>query len=184
MSLHNTENRWGSLAQLLHWGIFFLIVAAWWWVESAHELPKGDAGRGELMMLHKSAGLSVFFLVWLRLAWRMANPTPRSLIVSLWQDRVARLTHWALYGLMILMPLTAILASQFGGRPLPFFGLFEIAPLLAENKALAKPLMGLHKEVLWPTLCLLVLLHVAAALWHQFIVKDGLLRRMLPGAKD
>lgn len=184
MALYNTANRWGALAQLLHWGIFLLIVSAWWVVEAAGELPKGDAARGELMLLHKSMGFTVFLLVWLRLAWRLANPTPRSLIVSPWQDRAARLTHWALYGLMIAMPLSAMLAAQLGGRPLPWFGLFEIAPFLAENKDLAKALMGLHKDVFWPLLSGLVLLHAAAALWHQLIIKDGLLRRMLPGARD
>lgn len=182
MSMKNTENRWGAIAQLFHWLMFLVILGAWFAVESAHDLPKGDPGRGEWMGLHKSLGLTVFFLVWLRLAWRLANPTPKALATVAWQRTLATLTHWALYALMLLMPLSAMLASQYGGRPLAWFSIVEITPFLEANKPLAGQLMGLHKDVFWPLLLILVALHALAGIWHHVGTKDDTLKRMLPGS--
>ena len=78
------------------------------------------------------------------------------------------------------VPLTGMLASQFGGRVVSWFGLFDIPVLLAPDKAFAGQLMGLHKDLLWPLLLVLLAGHVGAALWHHVITRDRTLRRMLP----
>lgn len=184
MSLRNTDARWGWLAQLFHWLIFLLILGAWFAIETKGDFPKGSPERGLWMGYHKAFGLSVFLLVWVRLGWRLSCPVPRPLIVSPWQDRVAQLVHWGLYAIMIFMPLTGLLNSQFGGRPVSWFGVFEIPVLVAENKELAGTLKEVHEGVLWPLLLLLLTVHVLAALWHHFVVKDATLRRMLPWGRS
>lgn len=180
MSARNTTDSWGWVAKSLHWLIFFLMLAAWFAVESHEDFPKGSAERAQWVLLHKSFGASVFFLVWLRLYWRLSGLVPEPEPAPRWQLRLASLMHWALYAMMILMPLSALMASQFSGRPAPFFGIFEIPAVLAGNKPLAGQLMGLHKEILWPLLLVLIAGHAGAALWHHFLTKDRTMRRMLP----
>lgn len=183
MTARNTEQQWGWVAKTFHWLIFLLMVAAWFAVESHEYFPKGSAERAQRMMLHKSFGVSVFFLVWWRLGWRFYSSPPLEEPASRWQLLAASAVHWALYGLMIAMPLSALVASQLSGRVVNFFGFFDIPVLLAQNKALAGQLMGLHKDVLWPLLIVLVAGHAAAALWHHFITRDRALKRMLPFGK-
>lgn len=180
MAARNTAMKWGWVAQLLHWLTFLLIVGAWFAVEQRELFPKGSPERGAWMDLHKALGLSVFFLFWLRLGWRLSGPAPSPVITHVWQHRASVAVHWALYAVLLLMPLSGLLMSQFGGRPVSWFGLFEIPVLVSENKELASQIKEMHTDVWWPLLCVLVALHAAAALWHQFIVGDGTLRRMLP----
>lgn len=183
MPLCNTSQQWGWLAKTFHWIIFLLILSAWVAVESHEGHPKGSAERAQWMLLHKSLGVCVLFLVWLRLGWRLSNTGPAPEKASRWQLLGANAVHWLLYGLMIVMPLSGFLASQFSGRILSFFGAFDIPVFLAENKPLATQLMDLHKDILWPLLLLFVAAHVAAALWHHFVSRDRTLKRMLPFGK-
>lgn len=180
MSARNTSRHWGWVAMSFHWLMFVLIVAAWFAVDQHENFPKGSAERSEWMGLHKAFGLSVFFLVWLRLAWRFSGATPDPVMTSKWQHRAATAVHWALYFLMIMMPLSGLIMSQFDGRVVSWFGIFDIPLVLQENKELAKQVKELHEDVWWPLLLAMAGVHMAAALWHQFIVKDGTLKRMLP----
>lgn len=180
MSTRSTTNHWGSIARFFHWSVFLLIVAA---VAAyiAHDFfPKESAERIFCIMLHKSFGFTIALLMVARIIWRFVDTTPEPVAGPQWQMLATKAVHGALYLMLILMPLSGALASQFAGRPIPFFGLFEVAPFLAENKETAKMLMGLHREVFAPILVVLIAGHVAAALWHQFVTKDGLMKRMLP----
>ncbi|MFZ5724344.1 MAG: cytochrome b [Pseudomonadota bacterium] len=178
MLLKNTEQRWGLVAQLFHWSMFLLIAGAWFAVESHEDFPKGSAERAEWMALHKALGVTIFALVWFRLAARLTQSSPAPSGAA-WQRRLAWATHAALYLLMILMPLTGLLASQFGGKPVAWFGLFEIPVWVTEDRERAKQIMEVH-EAGWSLLLTLIVLHAGAALYHQLVLKDGLLRRMLP----
>ena len=180
MSARNSAQRWGWVAQLFHWGMFLLIVGAWFAVEQAGEMPKGSPERGEWMGLHKAIGLTVFFLLWARLGWRLSGPVPDPVITNVWQHRLAVVVHWGLYIVMLMMPLSGLMMSQFGGRDVSWFGLFEVPVFLGENKELAAQIKELHTDVWWPLLLVLVALHVVGALWHQVIVKDGTMNRMRP----
>ena len=185
MTARNTAHVWGWVAKAFHWLMFLLIVGAWFAVTQHEAYPKGSDERAAFMLVHKSIGLTVFFLIWWRLGWRLfggALPTPDP--APQWQLKSATLLHWALYALMILMPLSGILMSQFGGRPVPWFGLFEIPAFLPENKALAGNIKNMHEHVWWPLLLGLSVAHVAAALWHHIVMKDKTLKRMLPFGKS
>lgn len=177
MQLTNTEQRWGLVARLLHWATFLVILGAWYAVEMHSDFPKGSDERAQWMMLHKALGLSVFFLVWLRLGARIGQTTPAATGTAL-QQKLAKGIHLGLYALMIGMPLGGLLAMQLFGAPVSWFGLFEIPVFLAENKELGKNIIELH-EAAWSVLFVLVIAHMGAAGYHQFVKKDGTLRRML-----
>lgn len=178
MPLRNSATSWGLIARLLHWLLFLLVVGAWYAVETHEEFPKGTPERAEWMRLHFSIGLAVFALVWARLGWRLSGTVPAPVPGPRWQQQTAVLVHWALYLVLILMPLAGLLTVQFNGRDIAWFGLVDIPRLVAENKETAELMEEVHADVLWPVLLALVALHAAAAFWHHFRVKDDTLRRM------
>ncbi len=182
MTARNTNQQWGWVAKSLHWVIFLLILGAWLAVDLREVYPKGSDERATLMWLHKSLGASVFFLVWLRLGWRLSGPVPVPYPAPSWQLYAATFAHWALYALMIAMPFSGLLMSQLGGRDTSWFGVFTIPAFLPLDKELAGQIKELHQSVLWPLLLITVAGHAGAALWHHFVQKDGTLRRMLPGS--
>jgi cytochrome b561 len=178
MSLRNTADRWGLVARIFHGLFFLLVLGAWLAVDMHEDYPKGSAERAQWMLLHKSFGATVFFLIWARLAWRLSGDVPAPLPGPRWQQWSSAFVHGALYVMLILMPLSGLLWSQFGDRPVSWFGLFEIPVFVTPDKALAGQLGELHKHVLWPTLLTLIAVHAVAALWHHFWRKDDTLRRM------
>lgn len=181
MPLTNTHQRWGLLSQAFHWLIFLLILGAWFAIETREEFPKGSAERTEWMLLHKSLGVSIFFLVWLRIGARFAQVTPAGVGTDI-QQKLATGVHLALYALLIAMPVTGILASQFEARPVAWFGVFELPNLVAANEDMVETLEELH-EAGFNALLVLVGIHAAGALYHHFVAKDGVLKRMLPWGK-
>jgi cytochrome b561 len=88
--------------------------------------------------------------------------------------------HALLYLLMLALPLIGVLMSNAAGRPILFWTLFTLPALIGPDPALAKTLKGAH-EILADGILILVGLHVIAALYHQYILKDGTLQRMTPG---
>ena len=129
---------------------------------------------------HKWIGITVFLLAALRLAWRWrVPPPPWPRTMPAWQRRAALLAHRALYALMLLVPLSGWLYSSATGVSVVYLSLVPLPNLVPKDKSLASALLVVH-QALDATLALLVLLHVAAALKHQWIDRDGLLSRMLP----
>lgn len=175
--LKNTETNYGIIAKGFHWLLFlmlgFMIVAG----NLLEEMPKG-AEKIEAAGVHKSLGLLVLALVALRLIWRLINTTPRDPEgTPAIQGLVAHAMHWALYLLMFAQPIVGILMSQAAGYPVRFFGLYELPTLVGKNQSLAEICHDAHGAV-WIALLLLVLVHAGGALYHHFIVKDDVLRRM------
>lgn len=181
MNLSNTDTRWGLVAQGFHWLMFLVIAGAWFAVENHENFPKGSDERAQWMMIHKSLGLTIFFLVWLRIGARLSMPTPAA-VGEGFLLLVSKVVGLGLYALMIAMPVTGLLASQFYGKPVSWFGVFEIPVVLGEDKAVGKQLMELH-EAGFGLLLFLLLLHVGGALKHHFIAKNDVLTRMLPWGK-
>jgi cytochrome b561 len=96
-----------------------------------------------------------------------------------WQRLAAQINHWALYALLFAMPLTGWMMSSASNYPVSWFGLAQLPDLVAPDRSLKELLEEVH-ELLAIVLIALALLHVAAALKHQFFDRDGLLFRMLP----
>jgi cytochrome b561 len=158
-----------------------------------------DLGVFRAFQLHKSIGLTVLALSAVRLGWRLANRAP-TLPAHMpgWERFAAQATHWAFYVLMIALPLTGWLYVSAGwsfetNRPLVvethYFGLFKVPFLLgltqanaAVRSSAAHTSLITHWALGWATLALSAL-HIAAALKHQFIDRDGVLAHMVPGAQ-
>lgn len=175
----NTIERWGSVSIGLHWTIAALVLL----VQVPAGLTMVAAGPGQLQNalynVHKTTGLVIFTLAVVRLAWRTGQPVP-ALPADLpaWQRVSARLTHGLLYLLLFLMPLSGFLYTALGGFPVPLLGLYDLARLMPENKPLAEVFKGVHLTLQF-VLYAVVALHVAGALQHHLIRRDGVLRRML-----
>jgi cytochrome b561 len=179
--------RYSLPAIFLHWGIAILIVVNVW-LGFRYQSLNGFA-QFQVLQWHKSVGVTILVLAVLRVSWRMLNPPPAALPSVLpWQRKAARYAHGMLYILMVLLPLTGwIIVSAsptnirtllYGAIPWPHLG-FVHSLVLAQRKSVEAVSTGIHHLLLY-ILCGLVLLHVSAALKHQFYDQDDLLARMLP----
>lgn len=179
MPARNSSVRYGSVAQFLHWAIFVLLIIQVTLGKVAHELPVG-LERLVMMSRHKSFGITILGLALLRLAWRWIDRPPPPPPMPRWQEIAARLNHWALYALLFALPLTGWLMSSAANRPVSWFGLAQLPDFIAPNPGLKEVFEEVHEALVY-VLLLLAGVHVAAALKHQFVDRDGLLWRMLPG---
>ena len=175
--------RYTSIAIILHWVMALLIFATWSIAIAIDDMPLSPA-RISGLSWHKWLGVTIFFLVLLRILWRITHPAPPlKLAMPAWQERAMQLTHIALYLLMLLIPIVGWLMSSAKGYTVNYFGLFELPDLVDKDKALERLLKEMH-ELMANGLMILVGLHIAAALKHQFIDKDGLLSRMTFGGSS
>jgi cytochrome b561 len=182
MSRKTDEIRFGPLLIGLHWLMLLLILAVYLCIELRVLYPRGSEIREALKTWHFMLGLSIFALVWLRLAVRLAGRAPRiSPAPPAWQLHIAHATELAIYLFMIAMPLIgwAILSAE--GAPVPFFGL-QLPQLTGESEALAKRLEEVH-ELIGNVGYFLIGIHAAGALVHHYIQRDDTLSRMLPGTR-
>ena len=172
-------NSYTAVAKLFHWGMAVLIggLLALGFVMTDMEL---SPEKLQYYAWHKWAGVSVFALVWLRLAWRVMNPPPAYPdSMSPMLKTMAHLGHAALYGLMIVIPLSGWLLSSAKGVQTVWFGVLPLPDLLEKDKELGHLLHEVH-EALNFVLLFLLAGHVAAALKHHWFDKDDILKRMLP----
>ena len=171
--------RYGRVARILHWVVAVLVIGAVAAGLTMVRIGDGPLQNG-LFDNHRAVGFVVLVLVVLRLVWRLGNRPPKlTAAIPFWQRAAAAVVHWSLYALLILTPLVGWIATNAYGAPIGIFGLFELPVLVAKDEALSKVLFGLH-ETLGLVIAGLVGLHVAAALYHQFVRKDGLIGRMWP----
>ena len=175
------SERYGRAAITLHWTVAALIAASF---VLAWVLPRKSApGYDAILQWHKSVGLVVLAVVVLRLLWRQLNPVAPEPSLTPLEARLSALTHGLLYVTMIAIPLSGYLFSSAEGQGLNFFGLISTASPLATNRVFSRPVEFLHKTGQY-AVYVLVGLHVLAALYHHFVKRDGVLRRMLPLASS
>jgi cytochrome b561 len=179
MPARNSSVRYGWVAQSLHWVIVALLVVQVTLGKIADGLPIG-LERLVMMARHKSFGITILGLAVIRLVWRWFNAPPPPPPMPRWQEVAARLNHWFLYALLFALPLTGWLMSSAANRPASWFGLLQLPDFIAPDEDLKEAFETAH-ELLVNALFVLAGLHVAAALKHQFLDRDGLLLRMLPG---
>jgi cytochrome b561 len=179
MHLKNSLERYGVVAQLFHWTIVVLIVTQFVLANKAGNLPLGAAKIATLAQ-HKSVGMTIFGLAILRLIWRWLNPVPPLPPGTPgWQRVAAHASHWALYGLLLIIPLFGWLMSSARNFSVSWFGIFTFPDLIAPNRPRYEFFHDAH-EALATVLFCVAILHIAAALKHHLINRDNVLRRMLP----
>lgn len=171
------QEQYSRVARILHW-IIALCVIGGLTLGLLHD-PLEDVFPAA-MWLHKSLGLTVLGLTVVRLSWRLTHRPP-ALPAEMpgWERSLAHLTHISFYALMLILPMSGWIFSSAGEYPLNWFGLFDV-PKFGVTKQ--DPITGIaHEahELLGFLMLGLVVLHVAAALRHHFILKDRVLARML-----
>ncbi|HET7176919.1 MAG TPA: cytochrome b [Gammaproteobacteria bacterium] len=175
----NTPERYGAVAQLLHWVIVALVITQLVLGFSAQGLPVGIE-RFMLLVRHKSIGMTILGLVLLRLAWRAYTPAPPLPAgMPLLQRLAAHVSHALLYGLILVIPIVGWITSSASHLTVTWFGLFAFPNLVGPDLHLAKLAKSVHAALAW-TLLIVASLHALAALWHHFKLKDTVLMRMLP----
>ncbi len=164
----------------LHWLIALLMVAAFslgWVMTSIHGLTPAKL---RYYSWHKWIGVTVFALAWLRIGWRFAHAAPALPDgMPAWQRAVAHATHGLLYLLMIAVPLSGYLFSCAANVPVVYLGLVKLPMLIGPDPVMKPILRDVHVSLNY-VLAVLVSVHVAAALKHQWFDRDSLLSRMIP----
>ena len=179
MRLHNTVFAYGVIAKLFHWVMGLTIIgllALGLIMTGLEKTPE----TFELYGIHKALGALVLFAVTARFLWRQMTIVPAlpGDMSSLERLAVAA-GHYGLYFMMLFMPLVGWGLSSAAGYPVSVFGWFELPSLVEKSKVLAGIFRELH-EYGGYVFIVLIVVHVLAALYHHFIRKDMVLRRMLP----
>ncbi|MEM7442589.1 MAG: cytochrome b [Pseudomonadota bacterium] len=189
MGLRNTPNRYGGLAMTFHWLLAAAVIFMLWLGIAMERM--GMEGRLLGMdqfaayQLHKSIGFTILILALLRLIWRWMNPVPPLPDnLKTWERWAAALTHVALYLLLIAMPIIGWVMVSASPWQIPtyLYGAIELPHLTGPSEELERAMKRLHATLGFAFIALLVL-HIAAALKHHFVMKDDTLKRMLPGSR-
>jgi cytochrome b561 len=172
--------KYGAIAMLFHWLLALMIVLAWglgWYMA---DLPFSPS-RLKLFSWHKWLGMTILLLAALRLLWRLRHPAPAlPAAMARWETMLAHLSHGAMYLLFFAVPLAGWARSSAAGFPIVYLGLVPLPDLVGKDKALAASLTQAHAVGAW-LLGALIVLHVAAAIKHAVVDKDGVFSRMVPG---
>jgi cytochrome b561 len=183
MGALNSSRGYGAIAMTLHWVVVVLVIASWFSGEFGDELPRG-APRDTGLFVHISLGIAIVGFVLARLFWRLADPppAPEQTPLGVWGERAAKAVQFAIYALLIAVPVVGVLAQFARGHGLPVLGLFEIASPWTADRNFAKQVTEVH-EVISNIMMALIGLHAAAAIVHHYILRDRTLLRMLPGSR-
>jgi len=195
-SYRNTAQDYGRIARWLHWGTAALFLLAYCAVYYRHWFTEKQTPENMVALhLHLSAGISIGMVVVLRIVWRVMNPQPALEPAPRWQHLVAHTGHYALYAMIIVMPLTGYIGT---GVATEYFYLFQIPKFedtwLFETlvwgklgltfEEWEKPIDFFHKEIMGAWLVwMLIVGHAGAALYHHFKLKDRTLVKMTGGSR-
>ena len=171
--------RYAATTRFLHWVAAVLIIAT---------LPIGNIMLQEelerstqdfLFILHKNGGVIIFLLVVARILWRVGVPAPpMPATMPGWQVTAARLAHWALYGMLLVMTISGYVRVRAGGFPIELLDALGIPSMVPRSDSLAETAQAIHRNARF-VLVALILVHVGAALQHA-IKRDGVFSRIWP----
>ncbi len=192
MSLKNTAENYGTIAKSLHWLTALLFLVSYASVYYRHWLTEEKTPENwTALQIHLSMGVTIFVIVLLRIIWKSMNETPAPEPGTKLQQLAAKAVHILLYIVMIVMPITGYIGT---GVATEFFFLFDIPSfkdtaifesLFAEHmtfKEFEKPIDFFHKELMGELIVwMLIVGHIAAALFHHYVKRDRTLKKMTSG---
>ncbi|MBA8882094.1 cytochrome b [Phyllobacterium myrsinacearum] len=175
---------YSSSQKTLHWAVFVLVIGLYGLTFGDDLFQRGDPNRAFAWWLHISFGLLLAALVGWRIVLRLMRGAPDlpSSMTGI-EQVTAKVGHAALYALLIAIPTLGILLTWYRGDALSFFGLFTIPAPFSPDRETAKSIKELH-GLCANGILILAGLHALAALWHHFIKRDDVLKRMLPGRSN
>ncbi len=186
MSASNTATQYGSVARTLHWITALLILTAipLGWFANQMPYATGDelAAKAQLFSLHKTVGVTAFCVALIRILWAFTQARPEPVHPDRrWETRLAETVHWLLYLSLVIVPLSGWVhhAATDGFAPI-LWPLGQDLPLVPTSETVADSAAAMH----WLFTKILVaslLLHIAGALKHAFVDRDGTLARMVSG---
>lgn len=175
----HTAPRYSTPAVLLHWLLALMILGSLAVGLYMTSLPFSPT-RLKLYNWHKWAGVLVLGLSALRLLWRLTHRPPPPVPMPAWQEKASQLAHAALYVLFFAVPLAGWAYSSAAGFPIVLFGVLPLPDFVPVDRELSELIKPLHHWLAY-ALAAVVTLHMAGALKHHFIDRDGLLSRMRLG---
>ena len=193
MSLTNTSKNYGTIAKWVHWITALLFLGSYISVYYRHWFTEDKTPENwTALQLHLSIGVTIAVVVMLRILWKISNRSPDLEPGSRLEHLAAKLGHLALYAVMIIMPITGYFGT---GVDIEYFFIFDITSFknteyflfnysdIISFKEFEKPLDLIHKDIMgtW-VVWLLIVGHVSAALYHQFVKKDRTLQKMTTGS--
>jgi cytochrome b561 len=174
---------YGTGARIVHWLVALLVTMELCLGWALPEAPRESESRAWLLLLHRSIGLSILGLMLFRIYWRMSHRPP-ALPAGFprLQAWAAHSDHMLLYVVLLVMPLSGYVNTAAAGHSVNVFNLFTIPPLLPTDERLAQFALAVHLVTQFAVYAL-VGLHVAAALMHGVVQRDGIFERMLPARR-
>jgi len=170
---------------MLHWLVAGLVVVQFVLANLAERAEDADDAVRELALFanHRSVGITILALVIIRLLWRWRNPAPRlPETMPRWQLTASKISHWSLYGILLVMPISGWLMSSAAEVSVSWFNVVQLPDFVAPNHDLHEIFEEIH-ELLATLLFVIASLHILAALKHGLFDKDGVLQRMLPASE-
>jgi cytochrome b561 len=179
MQIFDNNIRFGTISRVTHWIMALMLICLWvvGFSLANHFIP-GESKK-DVMNMHKSIGVIILFIAIFRLMWRILNkrsPDHKNYPKS--SQILSVLNTWLFYALMFVFPISGIAMSLNGGRAISVFGMILINAPLGVNKALGKLSWNIH-EICGKLFVISLALHIIGALYHQFILKDGIFKRMV-----
>ena len=172
-NINASVSKWSVASRLFHWISAVLLLVTWIMI-----LLYQNLDSNLYIGLHKAFGISLLCWMIARVINRVFTKAPPALPMPKWQLVISKLSHFVLYALLIAMPLAGLLMSVYGGRPVDIFGLFQIPIFVTPDRGLARFYNDLHTDIIWPMIIAFTVLHIGAALYHQFVKKDSLMARI------
>jgi cytochrome b561 len=176
-----TQDRYDHVTIAFHWATAALVLALFGTSLLWNHAPR-DWHMRSLEGVHVSLGILLAVVLVGRLLWRWLAGRRLHAIGNAMSAPLSRLIHWALYGLLALQVALGFGLRWLQGDDFSFFGLFSVPSLFASDRALAHSFEHLHNLTAW-TLVAVAGGHAAAALFHRYVLRDGVLQRMLPLAR-
>ncbi|MCO6381868.1 cytochrome b/b6 domain-containing protein [Oceanicola sp. 502str15] len=182
MPLANTPASYGTISKSFHWLTVLLILALWplgwfanWW---PYDTQAAFDTKFLLFSLHKTLGVTLFVIALARVVWTLTQPHPRHISENRAEGLAASTVHWLLYGSIIALPITGWIehAASEGYAPI-LWPLGQGLPFIPKSVPLSVAFAHMHVALTWVILGA-VALHVAGALKHALIDRDGTLARM------
>ena len=192
--MRDSNTHYGVVSRSLHWLLALLIltqfslVFVFTWVAPEHggdhrHVHQAASLHETVMMLHNSIGVLILLFGLVLLAWRLTQPKPSLQADPVWQRLLARFVHLVIYAIVIAQPIFGVLMVTSHGQPIPFFGLFSIPAFITLGEQ-AATLGALHAFTGWWIVLIALGVHVAGSLYHHFIRRDDVLKRIWRGRPD